>query len=213
MKIALIMALQKEYDLLKDLYDFRDDRADLNGHTLILSTCGMGKVNAAMTAQKICQEGVDLILSVGVAGGLDSSLKQGDVLISTRVAYHDVWCGTPNLKGQVQNLPLYFETPFLEDDSSFKKGLMVTGDQFVTDEKVLKQIKSDFPDAMSVDMESAAIAQVCYLNHVNFASIRMISDVVGVPCQEEKYFEFWKNCPENLAKAVQTILQKRLNIH
>ena len=68
MKIALIMALQKEYDLLKDLYDFRDDRADLNGHTLILSTCGMGKVNAAMTAQKICQEGVDLILSVGVAG-------------------------------------------------------------------------------------------------------------------------------------------------
>ena len=43
MKIALIMALQKEYDLLKNLYDFRDDRADLNGHTLILSTCGMGK--------------------------------------------------------------------------------------------------------------------------------------------------------------------------
>ena len=208
MKIALIMALQKEYDLLKDLYDFRDDRAKLNGNTLILSICGMGKVNAAMVAQKMCQEGVDLILSVGVAGGLDSSLNQGDVLISTRVAYHDVWCGEGNLKGQVQNLPLYYETPFLVDDLPFKKGLMVTGDQFVTDEKVLKQIKSDFPEAMSVDMESAAIAQVCYLNHTRFVSIRMISDVVGVPRQEEKYYEFWENCPENLAEAVQMILQK-----
>ena len=70
----------------------------------------MGKVTAAITAERLCHQGVDLILFIGIAGGIDSSLNLGDVVISTQLAYHDVWCGTPNQKGQVQDLPLYFES-------------------------------------------------------------------------------------------------------
>ncbi len=210
MKIALITAMESEFNALKDIYHFQNNQADVGDKIIYLVKCGMGKVNAAMTAQKLCDQGVDLIFSVGVAGGLDSALKQGDMVLSERVAYHDVWCGEGNLKGQVQNLPLYFETPRFEnlDIPGVKKGLFVTGDQFVTDKNVLNQIKANFPEALAVDMESAAIAQVCYLNHIDFASIRIISDVVGEEGQEQMYNDFWKNCPKVLAEAVQMILEK-----
>ena len=218
-KIAFITAMQKEFDEIRKLYPFKETEQGLTAQsgdkTYFLVRSGMGKVNAAIAAERLCRQGVDLIISVGVAGGVDSSLKQGDTVISNRVGYHDVLFGESYLPGQVQDFPQYFETPLSEkyktSDTTIKKGLIVTGDQFVTDQAELKRIKTDFPDALAVDMESAAIAQVCYINHVNFLSVRMISDVIGSPQQEEMYNRFWENYHSLLADKVKNIITTLLS--
>ena len=89
-----------------------------------------------------------------------------------------------------------------------KTGLTVTGDQFLTDARRLQTIKKEFPAALAVDMESAAIAQTCFLNERRpFLSLRIISDVVGKANQEEEYRRFWQNVPEKSALMVDMVLR------
>lgn len=90
----------------------------------------------------------------------------------------------------------------------FKRGLTVTGDRFLTDLRRLQTIKGEFPEALAVDMESAAVAQACYLNERRpFLSLRIISDVVGTRNQEEEYRMFWQNVPEKAAAMVDIVLR------
>ena len=70
-------------------------------------------------------------------------------------------------------------------------GLICTGDKFITDHAILADIKAQFPDGLAVDMESAAIAQVCHLEKVPFVSFRIISDTPGVDEHWAQYENFW----------------------
>ena len=110
---AIITAMESEYDSVRKLYDFDENgdypRAHVYGRNILLVKAGIGKVNAALAAQKACDAGADLVISTGLAGGIDTSLRQGDIVLAEKVCYHDVWCGEPNQRGQVQGLPLYFE--------------------------------------------------------------------------------------------------------
>ena len=105
--------MESEYDSVRKLYDFDENgdypRAHVYGRNILLVKAGIGKVNAALAAQKACDAGADLVISTGLAGGIDTSLRQGDIVLAEKVCYHDVWCGEPNQRGQVQGLPLYFE--------------------------------------------------------------------------------------------------------
>lgn len=216
MKIAIITAMTSEFASVKSLYDFKgtENEATAVAHSkqILLIKSGIGKVNGAMAAIHAVEEGADIIINTGLAGGIDSSLNQGDIVLASRVCYHDVWCGEPNKIGQVQDLPLYFETPkeiitnIQKSAPQFKSGLTVTGDQFLTDVKRLKEIKSEFKDALAVDMESAAIAQVAYLRHKHFISLRIISDVVGKVGQFAQFEEFMKNTPKTAADMVDITL-------
>jgi len=78
---------------------------------------------------------------------------------------------------------------------SLYKGLVCSGDRFITDPAELSQIKGLFPEGMAVDMESGSIAQVCYLRHVPFLSFRIISDTPGVDGHIDQYNNFWENAP------------------
>lgn len=71
-------------------------------------------------------------------------------------------------------------------------GLICTGDQFITSPEALAVIKRNFPEALAVDMESAAIAQVCYLQGVPFVSFRVISDTPGAEGHQQQYEGFWE---------------------
>lgn len=209
-KYAIITAMQSEFDAVKSLYAFtgndKQARAKVGNKELILIKSGMGKVNGALAAYDACLDGVDLVINTGLAGGIDSSLDQGDIVLAQKVCYHDVYCGEGNAIGQVQNLPLYYETPkdlvqkIAEKAPHFKCGLTVTGDQFLTDPARLKEIKKLFPEALAVDMESAAMAQTCYINKIPFISLRIISDVVGKENQSEQYNNFWQNMPHQAAE-------------
>lgn len=216
-KIAIITAMDSEFASVKTLYDFKGNdleaTAIAHGKEIVLIKSGMGKVHAAIAAMRAVNLGADIIINTGLAGGIDRSLNQQDIVLANRVCYHDVWCGEPNKIGQVQNLPLYYDTSSAllkqieQAAPQFKVGLAVTGDQFLTDTTRLKEIKSTFPDALAVDMESAAIAQVAYLMHKQFIVLRIISDVVGKEGQLETYEKFKKNTPQIAAEMVDTTIK------
>ena len=209
MKIGIIVAMSSEFkqvaQLLEEkkeytegIYSYTEGKS--KGNTLILTQCGIGKVNAAAGAVELIRTfQPDCIISTGVAGGIDTCLKVMDVVASSAIVYHDVWCGDGNAYGQIQGMPAMFEgnqTLFncamsLDTDTAIHGGLICTGDKFITDRKELNEIKGNFPDGLAVDMESASIAQVCYIYKVPFISFRIISDTPGAENHWEQYTNFW----------------------
>ena len=113
-------------------------------------------------------------------------------------------------------MPLYFEPrPEMMEkiiaavpSGYFKRGLTVTGDRFLTDLRRLQTIKGEFPEALAVDMESAAVAQACYLNERRlFLSLCLFCVVVGTRYQVEEYCMFWHYVPEKAAAMVDIVLR------
>ena len=86
-------------------------------------------------------------------------------------------------------------------------GLICTGDKFITDREELNVIKQNFPEGLAVDMESAAIAQVCYLYQVPFISFRIISDTPGAEKHWEQYKNFWGEIADNSFRVTETFLK------
>lgn len=188
---------------------FKYVEGSLNGNEVILTQSGIGKVNAAIGAAELLRRyHPDCVVSTGVAGGIDTCLKVTDVVVSSRLVYHDVWCGDGNAYGQIQGMPLYFEASqsLLEHalslnsmnlESRIHGGLICTGDQFVSDPAQLADIKRHFPDGLAVDMESAAIAQTCHLYQTPFLSFRIISDTPGAEEDNfQQYLDFWGTMAE-----------------
>lgn len=217
--IGLMFAMQKEMNffasILQDLQQQTIHKCTFyTGHigdkiiTAVVS--GMGKVNAALcTSDLIKVFNADIILNIGISGGIDSSLKIGDFVVGKDIVYHDVWCGNPYKYGQVQGLPeVYHSEPTLVTKlKKYKQGLLCCGDFFVEKDDKLQEIKKMFPSGLAVDMESAAIAQTCFLYNVPFLSVRQISDVPGEENQAEQYAKFWDNAPKNSINTVREILE------
>ena len=198
----LVRLLEGAVECKKGGVDYMTGR--LGGNEIVLRQCGIGKVNAAVgTAELIRSFSPDAVVSTGVAGGIDVSLGVMDVVVSSSIVYHDVWCGMGCEYGQVQGMPAVF--PAAEDlwksavalndspdnTTRIHAGLICTGDQFITNRDELDKIKSNFPSGLAVDMESAAIAQTCHIYGVPFVSFRIISDTPGVDKHIEQYENFW----------------------
>lgn len=212
MTIGIISAMDSEHRQLverlqeKKVVDeggFHYVEGVLGANRMILTQCGIGKVNAAVGATELIRRySPQCVISTGVAGGIDACLKVTDVVVSERLVYHDVWCGDGNEYGQVQGLPAMYEgyAPLLKHalslngaglESRIYSGLICTGDRFITNRDELNAIKQRFPAGLAVDMESAAIAQTCYLYHIPFLSFRIISDTPGVEDHASQYADFW----------------------
>lgn len=160
----------------------------LNGQDVVITRCGMGKVNAAScTTVMIERYHPDFIINTGVGGSLDKNLKVLDIMIATDVVQHDYNLVPLGYKiGQVDN----FETAYFICDEKVNAAIkktsdkynytsyfsrFATGDRFVEDDEDKRNIVNLF-NAQVCDMESAAIAQVCTLHNVRFSNIRTISD-------------------------------------
>ena len=187
MKIGIIIAMDIEYRKLCEALGGKSEGV-LAGNEVVLWQCGIGKVNAAVGTLLLIQEHhPDVILSTGLAGGIDKCLSVMDVVVGSQAVYHDVWCGMGNEYGQVQGLPARFDADArllkvaraTADGPYVKEGLLCTGDQFITDKEALSVIKSKFPEGLACEMESAAIAHTCYMMQIPFMSIRVISDTPG----------------------------------
>lgn len=205
MKLGIIVAMEKELLQLKNVLG-DDPRYSL-------MQCGIGKVNAALGAQRMIYEfRPDAIISTGCAGGNGDDLQIKDVVVGAEVCYHDVYCGTAidntTQFGQVQGLPLRFkadeyllrkseELSTVNAQLSIQSGLIVTGDWFVDTREKMREIVTNFPDARAVDMESAAIAQACYLNKVPFISFRVVSDLPLRDTHASQYHNFWETVADN----------------
>lgn len=211
MIIGILTAMQSEHDLLASLLnnkktekinEFKFLHGTMGGHNIILIQCGIGKVNATIgTTELIRNYSPQYIISTGVAGGIDQYLSVMDVVVSEQTVYHDVWCGMGCERGQIQGLPTFFNaTENLvkaavslngKQESKIHKGLICTGDQFITSREELNIIKSKFPNGLAVDMESCAIAHTCHIYGVPFVSFRIISDTPGVEEHIQQYEDFW----------------------
>ena len=147
---------------------------------------GVCKVNAAIATQILIDTyHVKIIINAGTAGGMSQNLEIFDTVISTEVAYHDV---APNILTEFHP---WLETMFFRADQGLLNltkmavdklkqnykvywGRMVTGEAFIADEGRQK-INEQFAP-LTVDMETASIAHVCYVNNIPFVSIRCITD-------------------------------------
>ena len=198
MKIGIIVAMDKELQQLNQLF---------NDENVRVEKCGIGKVNAALGAQRMINEfHPDVIVSSGCAGGNGDDMQVQDVVVSTELCYHDVYCGAAidntTVYGQVQGLPARFKADerllskaqqFSIPDAQFSihQGLIVTGDWFVDSKEKAREIIAQFPEAKAVDMESCAITQTCYINKVPFLSFRVISDIPLRDTDASQYHDFW----------------------
>ncbi len=148
--------------------------------------CGVCKVNAAIAAQILIDKfEVTHIIVTGVAGAIDNRLKIGDTVISTEIAYHDVaegilteyhpWMESVYFKSDNELLELCRE---IASKNTFPQkiffGRIVTGEAFISD-KGRSEIKEKY-NPLCVDMETASIAHVCYVNKIPFMAIRSITD-------------------------------------
>ena len=194
-KIGIIVAMDKEYEQLSKVFEGRTD--------IVLQKCGIGKVNAAVGATEMLRDHQpDLIVSSGCAGGASTSLEVMDVVAASSCAYHDVYCGDYAAYGQVLGMPARFEAPQALIDKALqiprvKAGLTVSGDWFVDSKEKMREILDHFPEAMAVDMESCAIAQVCHRYAVPFISFRVISDIPRKDTKASQYFDFWDRVAED----------------
>ena len=212
MKIGIIVAMDKELHQLQQLF---------NSDDVLVQKCGIGKVNAALGAQRMINEfHPDCIISSGCAGGNGDDINIQDVVVSAELCYHDVYCGTAiddtTIYGQVQGLPArYPADPYLLRKSSELKvegleihpGLIVTGDWFVDSREKMREIIEHFPDAKAVDMESCAIAQTCYINKVPFISFRVISDIPLRDTDASQYHNFWDTIAEHSFQVTRTFVE------
>lgn len=212
MKIGIIVAMDKELRQLQQLFCNENVRVE---------KCGIGKVNAALGAQRMINEfHPDVIISSGCAGGNGDDIRIQDVVVSKEVTYHDVYCGKAiddqTIYGQVQGLPARYQAdPYLLRKSSELKvenveihqGLIVTGDWFVDTKEKMRSIIDLFPEAKAVDMESCAIAQTCYINKVPFISFRVISDKPLYDTDASQYHNFWDTIAEKSFLTTKTFIE------
>ncbi len=223
MKIAIVVAMQTEFDMVKDIFtsitsieekNIQYFKGKIADNDVVLMKCGIGKVNSAVRLSELLNAfSPDLVINSGVAGGIDASVNIGEVVVGDMCCYHDVWCGE-GAWGQVQGLPLYFrgDAKTIKQLQNFSLpnihfGLICTGDQFVTHKTGLQTIKKHFPQALAVDMESASMAHICYQRSVPFLSIRVVSDTPDADTDNEtQYFDFWENAPKRSFAVLEKLL-------
>lgn len=205
--------MDKELQQLQSLFSSKD---------VIIQKSGIGKVNAALqTAKMISQYHPDVVVSSGCAGGNGDDINVQDVVVSTQLAYHDVYCGLAIGKseyGQIQGLPARFEAdPYLLSkavalnkelaDVKVHPGLIVTGDWFVDSKDKMREIIGHFPEAKAVDMESAAIAHTCHIYSVPFISFRVISDIPLRDTDASMYHDFWNTIADKSFQVTKTFIE------
>ena len=212
MRIGIIVAMDKELRQLQQVFKDSD---------VIVEKCGIGKVNAALGAQRMINTyKPDCIISSGCAGGNGDDIGIQDIIVSSELCYHDVYCGRAiddtTVYGQVQGLPARYQADpeLLKKALSIKpadirlhQGLIVTGDWFVDTKEKMREIIGHFPEAKAIDMESCAIAQTCYINKVPFISFRVVSDIPLRDTDASQYHNFWDTVAEKSFETTKTFVE------
>ncbi len=155
---------------------------------VVVAQCGIGKVFAGICAQTmILCYGVDEVINVGVAGTLSERVGLLELAVATEVVEHDMDTsplGDPvGMISGINLVKLPASASLVEKITEtaeklaipFACGVIASGDQFIADREKKRWIHETF-DAIACEMEGAAIGQVCYVNRVDFAVLRAISD-------------------------------------
>jgi adenosylhomocysteine nucleosidase len=194
--IGIIGAMTEELEALLENLQNRQDvqhgpfilhSGSLEGKQVLLAQCGIGKVNAAALTQLMILQKVDRIIFTGVAGAVDTSLRVGDIVISTDALQHDSDVRALGYKlGEVPGesfswqadeglLELAFTAARTLEGINVIKGRILSGDQFIASVEKVNELRETFQGACA-EMEGAAVAQVCSKWNIPFVIIRSMSD-------------------------------------
>lgn len=210
MKIVIISAMDVEIEYLitklnnkKEIkyHSYTFYEGVLEHKDVVIARAGIGKVASGMIVASILSyyKDVDIIINVGVSGGILGMVEVGDVVIADSLKYADVDVTIfPKYAfGQIPGFPATLPTISkrlnqLNLDFKYKKGMILSGDKFYNNHQELsslidKYFKND--KVLAIDMESAALGQACYSFGINYLVIRGISDVIGGNKQLAKYEE------------------------
>jgi len=227
LRIGIIAAMDEEIEfILQHLINQKREtiaeclfiNGQLHSREVILLKSGIGKVNAAM-ATTILHERYkpDVIINTGSAGGYSSNLNVGDIVISNEVVHHDVDAtGFGYTYGQVPKMPETFvdSKSLIEKTSTvirqmgiqYDIGMIATGDSFMDDSKRVSFVRKQFPNVIAVEMEAAAIAQVCYQYGTPFVIIRALSDIAGKEATVS-FDSFLKQAAKNASDIVRQMVK------
>lgn len=234
MPIGVISAIPEEYSklswdseprtetIINKIFQF----GTINGVEVIAAECGVGKVNAAMTTSLLLGHyNCDGIIFSGVAGGINPILSIGQVIIADELIQHDYGTMSKNVffNAIPGSFPSYTENDknvsykmpnalknairhLLGPDYAVHFGKVLTGDTYVACSATREQLRNKFW-ADAVEMEGAAIAQVCCNWDKPFIVIRVLSDLAG----NTSHFDFDTFVDESSEKAA-NLTQKLLPI-
>jgi len=200
MTFGIIGAMEQEIALLRQQlqdashsqkagFDFY--RGTLSGHDVVLVKSDIGKVNAAIATTLLLDDyAPDVVINTGSAGGFDSELEVGDLIIGEKVCHHDVDVTPFGYEaGQVPGLPPCFladpqwvrraRAAAAATGLKHKTGLIASGDRFMHDPDDVARVRARFPAMLAAEMEAAAIAQACHRFDTPFVIIRALSDIAG----------------------------------
>ena len=199
MKIGIIGAMAVEVEALKDIMQNKTTQiissveycsGKIKNIDCVVAEAGVGKVNAAVCTQTmILRFNPDVVINIGVAGGLSPELDVCDIAIADRVVEHDMDT-TPlgDEAGFITGLnKVYISTDEKISELMFQsakeiskikviKGTIASGDQFIASEEKRNRIIKTFDNAVAAEMEGASIGHVCAMANKPFAVLRAISD-------------------------------------
>lgn len=194
--ILLVFAQKEEYDAFFSNIFFSNislsnglelTKAKIEKSTIYSFFSGVGKTAMAYKLGLFLSViKPDLIINIGVSGSISDKLNVYDVLVAEKACYYDADLREFNYEyGQMSGCPLYFECDkeivdylknYSTNDETVKTGLIITGDKFITKEKIDPNWFEYFDNPVSCDMESATVGQIAFINKIPFAIIRAISD-------------------------------------
>ena len=225
---GLIGAMDAEVDEI--LAGMTEDRSEtvsgityhigrIGGKDCVVAKCGVGKVAAAVCAQTmILKYAPSAVINVGIAGGIGLGIHIGDIVVSSGLVQHDMdTSAVGDEKGLISGLNLVVipaskslaeltvrTAEQLCGKSRVHLGIIATGDQFISDREHLERIRDEF-GACACEMEGGSIAQVCYLNGVDFTVIRAVSDNANESAAVS-YEKFFKESAHTAAELVAALL-------
>ena len=203
MKVLLIVAMESELNGFLNKLECETNLVlgskvyccKVNNVDLFIAKSEVGKVNAAtLTTALILKLKPRYVINAGIAGGLNLSINLLDIIASTTLCYHDFDLTAFGLaKGEMDNGVSFFKASnklLSLVNSEVKKGLIVSGDQFISGIDAMNNIKKDFKKALACDMEGCAIAHVATLLSKKFLVIRCVSDNVFLPSHTKVYEDY-----------------------
>ena len=199
-RIGIIAAMHLECEFFRDqlldtinsqYLDIKVTHGIWAGHEVCLLESGIGKVNATLATEWLAREfQPDLVINTGSAGGIKTGAQVGDFVFADRVCHHDVDVSPIGFEfGELPRLPVYYlikniwlkllDQVAIELHDNHHVGTIASGESFIYHDHQVAQIKSRFEQVVACEMEAAAVAQVCYLHHIDCLILRNLSDVAG----------------------------------
>lgn len=228
-KIGIIGAMEEEVAKLKENMQIQETsviagmefcQGICEGQNVVIVRSGIGKVNAAVCTQILCDVfKVNAIINTGVAGSLKNEINIGDIVLSEDALQHDMDATGFGYDPGV--IPRMEESIFKGDETLLKlaqkvcqevnsdiqvfRGRVVSGDQFISDHDVKQRIVNSF-GGFCTEMEGAAIAQTAWLNKIPYLVIRAISDKADGSAEMD-YSEFEMKAIEHTVRLMTGMLR------